>query len=195
MNDTAHEIIRCRHCGTKNRVPVDKSGSVPRCGKCHQPLQPEQQGAGGEAVVLRCSECHAKNRIRPDHLNDEAKCGKCGARLHTKDLFEAQPFMLSDMNFQDKVLKSPLPVLIFAMSPSCPSCNMVAPHVDAFAKESKGKIRVGRLNIQFNPQLASRFNIMSVPYLLIFDRGELMEELPGGLDKHQLMMKMSKYLY
>jgi len=36
---------------------------------------------------------------------------------------------------------------------------------------------------------------MSVPYLLIFDRGELMEELPGGLDKHQLMMKMSKYLY
>lgn len=195
MNDTAHEIIRCSHCGAKNRVPVDKAGGVPRCGKCHQPLHTDQQDAAGEPIVLRCSECHTKNRIQPDHLNDEAKCGKCGAPLRIKDLFEAQPFMISDMNFQDKVLKSPLPVLVFAMSPSCPSCSMVAPHVDAFAKESKGKVRVGRLNIQFNPQLASRFNIMSVPYLLIFDRGELVEELPGGLDKHQLMMKMTKYLY
>ena len=57
------------------------------------------------------------------------------------------------------------------------------------------KIRVGKLNVQFNPQLASRFNILSVPYLLIFDKGELMENLPGAMDKQQLMMKMANYLY
>lgn len=195
MNELAHEIIRCHHCGTKNRVPADKSGAAPRCGKCHQPLPAEDAGGTGETLVLRCSECHTKNRIRPDHFNNAAKCGKCGAVLRTRELFEPQPIMISDMNFRDKVEKSPLPVLIFAMSPACPSCTMAAPHIDAFARESKGKVRVGKLNIQFNPQLASRFNLMSVPYLLIFDRGELVEELPGGLDKHQLMMKMSRYLY
>lgn len=191
MTDTAHEIIRCYHCGAKNRVPTERSSTAAKCGKCHQPLEAK----AGESIVLRCSECHTKNRVGANHLDDEAKCGKCGAVLRTKELFVPQPIMISDLNFEDKVLKSPLPVLVFAMSPSCPTCNVVAPQVDAFAKESKGKIRVGKLNIQYNPQLASRFNILSVPYLLIFDKGELMENLPGAMDKHQLMMKMTGYLY
>lgn len=195
MTDMAHEIIRCRHCGAKNRVPIDKSGAAAKCGKCHQSLSAEQAHRPGETIVLRCSECHTKNRVGADHLDNSAKCGKCGAVLRTNELFAPQPIMISDLNFEDKVLKSPLPVLVFAMSPSCPTCNVVAPHVDAFAKESKGKVRVGKLNIQFNPQLASRFNILSVPYLLIFDKGELMENLPGAMDKHQLMMKMTGYLY
>lgn len=144
---------------------------------------------------MRCSECLTKNRLASSQLNDDAKCGKCGAPLKLNELHAPQPITISDQNFAEKVLKSPLPVLLFAMSPSCPSCSVVAPHVEAFARESRGKIRVGKLNIQFNPRLASRFNIMSVPYLLIFDKGQLLEDLPGALDKHQLLIKMSKYLY
>ncbi|MGD8364310.1 MAG: thioredoxin domain-containing protein, partial [Desulfobacterales bacterium] len=63
-----------------------------------------------------------------------------------------------------------------------------------FARETKGKIRVGKLNVDGNPQTASRFNILSVPTLFIFDNGEMKESLPGGLQKHQLMMKMAHYL-
>lgn len=195
MENTAHEIIRCQNCGAKNRVPVDHVGKTAKCGKCRQVLQQQPQNKGGSSVIIRCSECLTKNRLTSEQLNDEAKCGKCGAPLRIKELYAPQPITISDQNFTEKVLHSPLPVLLFAMSPSCPSCSVAAPHVDAFAKESRGKIRVGKLNIQFNPQLASRFNIMSVPYLLIFDKGKLVEELPGALDKHQLLMKMSKYLY
>lgn len=195
MTDTPYKIVPCLHCGAKNRIPKDKDPAEAKCGKCHQPLERKDRNGSGETVVLRCSECHTKNRVTADHLEDEAKCGKCGAILRTRELFIPQPIMISDMNFQEKVLKSPIPVLIFAMSPTCPGCSAAAPHVDAFARESRGKIRVGKLNIQFNPQLASRFNILSVPYLLIFDKGELVENLPGGMDKHQLMMKMTKYIY
>lgn len=194
MGHTAHEIIRCRNCGAKNRIPPDHTGETAKCGKCHQMIGTEPK-AKDSSFIMRCSECLTKNRLAESQLDNEAKCGKCGAQLRTNELFAPQPITISDQNFQDKVMKSPLPVLLFAMSPSCPSCSVAAPHVDAFARESKGKIRVGKLNIQFNPQLASRFNIMSVPYLLIFDKGKLLEDLPGALDKHQLMMKMTRYLY
>jgi thioredoxin 2 len=195
MENTAHEIIRCQNCGVKNRVPADHLGVTAKCGKCHQVLQQQSKHKDRSSVIMRCSECLSKNRLNPHQLNDEAKCGKCGAQLRVNELHAPQPITISDQNFTEKVLKSPLPVLLFAMSPSCPSCTVAAPHVEAFARESRGKIRVGKLNIQFNPQLASRFNIMSVPYLLIFDKGQLVEELPGALDKQQLLMKMTKYLY
>jgi thioredoxin 2 len=145
--------------------------------------------------VLRCSECGAKNRLSSEKLNAHPKCGKCGTPLRTEELSEPQPFMISELNFTEKVLKSPLPVLVYAMSPTCPGCTMVSPHIDALAREYKGRARVGRLNIQHCPLLASRFNILSVPYLLIFDRGKLLQSLPGGLDLRQLKDLMSHYLY
>jgi len=115
--------------------------------------------------------------------------------LRTHDLLEPQPIMISDHNFPDKVLKSPLPVMVFAMSPTCPYCDMVAPHVQAIAREYTGKIKVGKLNIQFNPDLATKFDILSVPSFLIFDKGHLVESIPGALDRGQINSLVSRYLY
>jgi thioredoxin-like negative regulator of GroEL len=70
----------------------------------------------------------------------------------------------------------------------------VSPIIEQFASEAKGRIRVGKLNIDANPNLANRFSIMSVPFLFIFDNGELKESLPGGLQKHELMLKMAHYV-
>jgi len=53
---------------------------------------------------------------------------------------------------------------------------------------------VGKLNIDSNPNLANRFSIMSVPFLFVFDNGELKESMPGGLQKHELMLKMARYV-
>ena len=70
----------------------------------------------------------------------------------------------------------------------------MAPIIDQFGIESKGKVRVGKLNIDTNQNLASKFNILSVPFLFIFDNGNLKESLPGGMQKHDLMMKMAPYI-
>jgi thioredoxin-like negative regulator of GroEL len=70
----------------------------------------------------------------------------------------------------------------------------VAPIIDQFAVESKGKVRVGKLNVDASPMLDSKYNIMSVPFLFIFDNGQMKESMPGGLQKHDMMMKMAPYI-
>jgi len=70
----------------------------------------------------------------------------------------------------------------------------MAPIIDQFGVESKGKVRVGKLNIDVNQNLASQFNILSVPFLYIFDNGDLKESMPGGMQKHDIMMKMAPYI-
>ncbi len=70
----------------------------------------------------------------------------------------------------------------------------MAPIVDQFAVESKGKVRVGKVNVDSSPMLASKYNIMSVPFIFIFDNGQMKESGPGGLQKHDMMIKMAPYL-
>jgi thioredoxin 2 len=132
--------------------------------------------------------------VPAEKLETGAKCGKCGAALPTRELFVPQPVMVTDANFEKTVLQSPLPVLLFCWAPWCPTCGAVAPIIDEFARDARGRIRVGKTNIDASPQIASRFNVLSVPYLFIFDRGQLQESLPGGMQKHQLMTKLARYL-
>jgi len=190
-----NDMVRCTACGAANRIPAEKTGMAAKCGKCHTLLPADQrQEAPGEAVKMRCSECGAKNKIPAGKLNAVGKCGKCGALLKTEELFEPQPVMITDSNFDVKVLKSPLPVLLFAWAPWCPTCGSVTPIIDEFASDARGKVRVGKINVDTNPMLASKYNIMSVPFLFIFDNGQMKESMPGGLQKHEIMIKMSKYI-
>ena len=70
----------------------------------------------------------------------------------------------------------------------------MAPIIDQFAVESKGKVRVGKVNVDSSPMLASKYNIMSVPFIFIFDNGQMKESMPGGLQKHDMMMRMAPYI-
>ncbi len=188
-------IVRCPECGAANRIPAEKSGVAAKCGKCHTLLPADpNKAAAHEAIKMRCTQCGAKNKIPADKIDAGAKCGKCGSLLKTEELFEPQPLIITDSNFEVKVLKSPLPVLVFAWAPWCPTCGAVTPIIDEFAAQAKGKVRVAKLNIDANPVLASKFNILSVPFLFIFDNGQMKENMPGGLQKHEIMMKMSKYI-
>jgi thioredoxin 2 len=196
MNQTTTEIVRCLACHAGNRIPLDRIGSsAAKCGKCRALLFPEKTDTrAGETYRLRCPQCGARNRVPAHKLDAGPKCGKCSAPLPAEELLAPQPVMVTDGNFDAKVLKSPLPVLLFAWAPWCPSCGAAAPVIDQFAAEARGKVRVGKVNVDVNPQLANRFSIMSVPFLFIFDNGELRESMPGALQKHELMMKLAPYI-
>jgi thioredoxin 2 len=93
-------------------------GKTAKCGKCHEALSTDEQSARPEdSFKIRCTECGAKNRVPGAKLNAGAKCGKCGLMLKTEELFTPQPIMISDGNFENMVLKSPLPVLMWAWAP------------------------------------------------------------------------------
>jgi len=188
MDNTGTQIFQCSRCGTKNRIPLEKAGLAAKCGKCGEPLKRP------DPYILHCTECGRRNRVYPDKVNKGAKCGQCGAPLRTDELFAQQPFMVTEANFESEILKSQLPAMVFAWAPWCPTCRTSMPVIDEFAKESKGKIRVGKLNVDGNPSLSSRYNILGVPLILVFDKGELKESLPGAMQKHEIMMKMARYL-
>jgi thioredoxin 2 len=193
MDDGSTRIISCSQCGAKNRVPLDKLGARAKCGRCGTPLSVGEKPTQ-EVFKLRCMECGARNRIPAERIESNPVCGKCKKPLATNELFLPQPLIITDGEFEDKILKSPLPALMFAWAPWCPTCRTFIPVIDDFARDSLGKVRVGKVNVDQNPGLSSRFNILSVPQILVFDRGELTETLPGSLQKHELMMKMAPYL-
>ena len=143
---------------------------------------------------IRCLECRTRNRIPADKLGAIARCGKCRASIPTADVLIAQPHLVTDANFDATILKSPIPALIFAWAPWCGTCTQVAPAFDTFSRESHGRVRASKLNVDANRQLASRFNILSVPFLFVFDNGQLKKSLPGVQTKHELMMLMAPYI-
>jgi thioredoxin 2 len=89
-----------------------------KCGKCHTELPTDAAAAEPEvSYKMRCTGCGAKNRVPGGKLKAGAKCGKCGSQLKTEELFTPQPIMINDGNFEDMVLKSPLPVMMWAWAP------------------------------------------------------------------------------
>ena len=195
MQDGTHYLATCSACGAKNRIPHDMSSGIPKCGKCKAPLKIEKSGdEGDKSYFFRCASCKTRNRIPFQKINAGAKCGKCGALLNTDELFAAQPLMISESNFDSKVLGSPIPVLLFAWANWCPTCRAAMPTIDDFAKDAKGKIRVGKLNVDSSQNLSAKYSILSVPQILVFDNGRLQETMPGALQKHDIMMKMARYI-
>lgn len=147
-----------------------------------------------ELFLLRCPGCGAKNRVPATRMTDRPKCGKCGNPLNLEGIRNDRPVVVTDANFQKEVLASPLPVLLDCWADWCGPCRMVAPIIDELAREWQGRIRLGKLNVDQNQAVAARFQIQSIPTLLVFDGGNLKDTLVGALPKAQIVQKMTPYL-
>ncbi|HZT68766.1 MAG TPA: thioredoxin [Terriglobia bacterium] len=100
----------------------------------------------------------------------------------------------SDRNFEQEVLKSDKPVLVDFWAEWCAPCRMIAPAVEAIANEYAGRAKVGKLNVDENPSVTSRYNIRSIPTLLVFKDGEIKEQLVGTTSKDNLAKLLDKNL-
>ena len=89
-------------------------------------------------------------------------------------------------NFEEEVLNSKLPVLIDFMADWCGPCKMMAPMIDEFAKEYDGELKVGKINVDDEGELAQRFGIMSIPSLLLFKKGEVVATSVGVKPKAEI---------
>ncbi len=101
---------------------------------------------------------------------------------------------LTQSNWEDEVLSSDIPVLVDFWAPWCGPCRMVAPVVSEIAEEYQGKLKVGRLNTDEEPEIAVRYGIMSIPTLMIFKNGEVADQIIGAVPKEYLIEKLEQVL-
>ena len=94
---------------------------------------------------------------------------------------------LTDKNFEREVLQSGIPVLVDFWASWCPPCKMVEPVMDELAAEYSGRLKVGKLHVDQNPQVAGRYHILGVPTFVIFRDGEVLGQRTGAQSKGQLL--------
>jgi len=95
----------------------------------------------------------------------------------------ANLFEFTDQNFESEALKSDKPVLVDFWAPWCAPCRMVGPIIEELAGSYLEKVKVGKLNTDDNPGIASRYGIMSIPTILLFKNGEIVERIVGAAPK------------
>jgi thioredoxin 1 len=100
----------------------------------------------------------------------------------------------TDNNFGESVIESSVPVLVDFWAEWCGPCRMIAPTVEALASDYNGKVTVGKLNIDDNPATPAQFGVRSIPTLLLFKGGAVVEAVVGVADKTRLQAVLDRHL-
>ena len=101
---------------------------------------------------------------------------------------------VTDAEFDAQVLKSDKPVLVDFWAEWCGPCKMIAPILGEIAGEQAEHLTVAKLNVDENPEIAQKFSVMSIPTLLVFDKGQVTKRLVGAKGKPQLMQELGEFL-
>ena len=138
-----------------------------------------------DSVVI-CPHCGAHNRIKIPTTDQFPVCGKCKSSL---------PWIINgtDISFR-KELETKTPVLVDFWAEWCAPCRMTAPVLEDLAREKPGQIKVVKINVDQNPTTAGRFNVQSIPTLILFKNGQAVETMVGAMSKHALLERLGPHL-
>jgi thioredoxin 2 len=139
-----------------------------------------------EESVVHCPQCGTSNRLKSPSPDQAPICGKCKSSL---------PWILnaSDISFR-KELETATPVLVDFWAEWCTPCRMTAPVLEEVARDKAGQIKVVKVNVDQNPTTAGRFNVQSIPTLILFKNGQAVETLVGAMSKKALLDRLAPHL-
>ncbi|MDD5128901.1 MAG: thioredoxin [Candidatus Omnitrophica bacterium] len=92
----------------------------------------------------------------------------------------------TDSNFRKEVLESKQPVMVDFWATWCGPCKMIAPFIDELAKEYAGKMRIGKIDVDSNPKVATEYGVMSIPTIIFFKDGKVLNQIVGAVSKLDL---------
>lgn len=136
--------------------------------------------------VTTCAKCGAKNRLKTATQDQVPVCGQCKNPL---------PWIVmgNDAGFQNE-LQTSIPVLVDFWAEWCAPCRITAPIIDALAGDKAGRIKILKINVDQNPETARRYNVRSIPTMILFIKGNAVETLVGALSKEALLAQLGQYL-
>ncbi len=135
-----------------------------------------------DRIMLQCAACGAMNRVDERRLTAQPVCGRCGKPLTPS----SKPMHVEAAEFQKEVLDWPGTVLVDFWAPWCGPCRAVAPILEDLAVRRSGSLKIVKVNTDENAELASRFGIFSIPTLILFDRGNKINQIAGAMPRNQL---------
>ncbi len=153
-------------------------------------------------AIQTCPKCGLKNRVdeRAAAVN-QAVCGKCGEKLSevtttASGPSDGKPQIVTDATFVGEVVNASasVPVLVDCWAPWCGPCRMIAPILDQLAAESNGRYKIVKLNVDENPQTSAQFQIRSIPTLLIFKHGKMVDQIVGAVPKQTIALRLAAQL-
>ena len=147
--------------------------------------------------IITCRKCGARNRVDEGAARvRQPVCGKCGAALATEagaaDQFDTStPLKVTDEGFARVVQGAgSRPLLLDCWAEWCGPCRMLAPVLDQLAREANGRYIIAKLNVDENPRTAAEFRVQSIPTLLIFKNGALVDRMVGVQSKAAIAARL-----
>jgi thioredoxin 2 len=142
--------------------------------------------------LIRCAECGTMNRVPADRraVGARAICGRCKRPLATA----ATPLQVTDETFAIEVEQSSLPVVVDLWAAWCGPCRTLEPVIAELAQEMSGRVRFAKLNVDENPATASRFNVRSIPTLLVLKGGKEIDRIVGALPKVEIARRVERHV-
>lgn len=142
-----------------------------------------------DKIKVVCSSCNSVNSIPKKDSYKVANCGKC-----KESLLNTKPLDLNDSNFDIQIVNSDIPVLVDFWAPWCGPCKMFAPTFEKTSSKYPLKIKFTKVNTEAEQNLGAKYQIHSIPTLVVFKAGVEVERVSGALDPTNLEILINKYI-